>query len=200
MHGSGGFSRIVEVCQMSDFGFRITAFTFKIRDFFKPRKDIVKEVGIREGFRVLDYGCGSGSYISAVAELVGKSGKVYALDVQPLAIEMVKKIVSKKQLTNVETILSDCKTGLSDDSMNRVLLYDVFHDLTDPHGVLEELHHVLKPDGILSFSDHHLEESEIISGMTRTKLFTLLRKGQRTHSFVKATFERRQAGKTTAGK
>jgi ubiquinone/menaquinone biosynthesis C-methylase UbiE len=183
---------------MSDFGFKTMAFTFRIRDFFRPRKDIVKEVGMREGFLVLDYGCGSGSYISAVAELVGKSGKVYALDIQPSAVEMVKKIVAKKQLTNVETILSDCKTGLPEDSIDRVLLYDVFHELTDPDGVLEELHRALKSDGILSFSDHHLEESEIISGMTRTKLFMLLRRGQRTYSFVKATFERSQAGTATA--
>lgn len=77
------------------------------------------------------------------------------------------------------------------------MLYDVFHDLTDPDNVLEELHRVLKPDGILSFSDHHLEESKIISTMTRTKLFTLLRKGQRTYSFVKATGERSQAGTAT---
>jgi ubiquinone/menaquinone biosynthesis C-methylase UbiE len=163
------------------------AFTFKIRDFFRPRKDIVREVGIKEGFRILDYGCGSGSYVTAVSELVGKSGTLYALDAQPIAIKMVKKIVVKKQLTNVETILSDCKTGLPDDSLDRILLYDVFHDLTDPDCVLKELHHVLKSDGILSFSDHHLKEPQIISRMTKTKLFELLRKGQRTYSFVKAT-------------
>jgi ubiquinone/menaquinone biosynthesis C-methylase UbiE len=171
---------------MSNFGFRIMAFTFKIRDFFKPRKDIVKEVGIKEGFHVLDYGCGSGSYITAVAELVGKSGKIYALDVQPLAIEMVKKIVATKQLTNVETILSDRKTGLADDSIDRVLLYDVFHDLTEPDGVLEELHRVLKSDGILSFSDHHLKENEILSSLTKTEYFAPLRKGQKTYSFIKS--------------
>ena len=172
---------------MSDFGFKAMAFTFKIRDFFKPRMNIVKEVGIKEGFRVLDYGCGSGSYITAVAGLVGKSGKVYALDIQPPAIAMVKKIVAKKQLTNVEPILSDRKTGLPDDSVDRVLLYDVFHDLTDPNGVLEELHRVLKSDGILSFSDHHLKENEIVSSLTKTGLFTLLRKGQKTYSFMKTT-------------
>lgn len=170
---------------MSDLGFRAMAFTFKIRDFFRPRRDVVKEVGIKEGFHVLDFGCGSGSYVTAVAELVGKSGKVYALDVQPLAIEMVKKIAAKNKLTNVETILSDRKTGLPDDSIDVVLLYDVFHDLTDPDDVLEELYRVLKPQGILSLSDHHMKENEIISNLTNRSLFKLLRKGKKTHSFVK---------------
>jgi ubiquinone/menaquinone biosynthesis C-methylase UbiE len=165
-------------------GFRVMAFSFKIRDFFRPRKDIVKEVGIKEGFRVLDYGCGSGSYVTAVAELVGKSGKIYALDINPLAIKMVKKIAVKKQLPNVETILSDCKTGLPDDSIDVVLLYDTFHDLSDPNMALEELHRVLKPNGILSFSDHHMKENEIISKVTDNELFRLLRKGEWTYSFM----------------
>jgi ubiquinone/menaquinone biosynthesis C-methylase UbiE len=171
--------------QTSNFGLKVMAFTFKLRDFFRPRRAVVKEVGIEEGFHVLDYGCGSGSYITAVAELVGKSGKIYALDIHPLAIKMVKKIVVKNQLTSVETIISDRETGLPDDSVDVVLLYDTFHDLTDPNGVLEELHRVLKPDGILSFNDHHMKENEITSKVTNRGLFRLLRKGERTYSFVK---------------
>jgi ubiquinone/menaquinone biosynthesis C-methylase UbiE len=170
---------------VSNTGFKAMALTFKIRDFLRPRKDVVKEVGIREGFHVLDYGCGPGSYVKAVAELVGKSGKIYALDINLLAIQTVKKIAEKNRLTNVETILSSCKTGLPDDSIDVVLLYDTFHDLTDPNGVLEELHRVLKPNGVLSFSDHHMEKNDIVSEVTNKGLFRLLKKGVETHSFVK---------------
>jgi ubiquinone/menaquinone biosynthesis C-methylase UbiE len=160
------------------------ALTFKIRDFLRPRRDIVKEVGIKQDFHVPDYGCGPGSYISAVADLVGKSGKIYALDINPQAIKAVKKIAAKKQLTNVETILSDCETGLPDVSIHVALLYDTFHDLVDQNAVLKELHRVLKPNGILSFSDHHMKDSEILSKLTEDKLFKLLRRGERTYSFV----------------
>jgi len=169
---------------MSDLWFRLMASEFKIRDFFRPRKEIVKEVGIDEGFHVLDYGCGPGGYVPAVADLVGKSGKIYALDINPLAIKMVKKIAAKKQLPNVETILSNCKTGLPDDSINVVLLYDAFHDLAEPNAVLKELHRILKTNGILSFSDHHMKENEILSKVTDGGLFKLLRKGKRTYGFV----------------
>ena len=171
---------------ISNSGFKAMALTFKIRDFLRPRKDVVKEVGIREGFQVLDYGCGPGSYVRAVAELVGKSGKIYALDINLLAIQTVKKIAEKNRLTNVETILSSCKTRLPDDSLDVVLLYDTFHDLTDPDEVLEELHRVLKPHGVLSFSDHHMKENDIVSEVTNKGLFKLLKKGVETHSFVKA--------------
>jgi len=171
---------------MSDFGFRVMALMFRVRDFFRPRRSIVHEVGIRDGFHVLDYGCGPGGYIKPVAELVGKSGKIYALDVQPLALASVKKTAAKDQLMNVETILSDCKTGLPDDSLDVALLYDTFHELADANCVLEELHRVLKPNGILSFSDHHMKENEIVSNLTKTGLFRLLKKGLRTYSFAKS--------------
>jgi ubiquinone/menaquinone biosynthesis C-methylase UbiE len=170
---------------MPGLNFRFMAFTFKIRDVLRPRRDIVKEVGMKEGFHVLDYGCGPGSYVPAVAELVGKSGKIYALGINPLAIKMVKRTAVKKQLPNVETILSDCNTGLPDDSLDVELLYDTFHDLVDQNMILGELHRVLKPNGILSFSDHHMKENEILPKMTDDGLFKLLRKGERTYSFVK---------------
>jgi len=172
---------------MSNLGFRLMAFGFKLRDFFKPRKDVVEEVGLKSGFQVLDYGCGPGGYVHAVAEAIGASGKLYALDINPVAIEMVQKIIAKNKLENVETILSDCATGLPDETLDAVLLYDVFHGLSDPNGVLKELCRVLKPDGVLSFSDHHLNESEITSKITGTGLFKLQKKGKVTYTFSKQT-------------
>jgi ubiquinone/menaquinone biosynthesis C-methylase UbiE len=169
----------------SNLGFRLMALGYKFRDLRLPRMNILKEVGIKPGFRVLDYGCGPGGYIIPLAELVGESGKIHALDIHPLAIQKVKDIASKKQLANVETILSDCQTGLPDNSLDVVLLYDIFHHLSDPDEVLKELHRILKPDGILSFSDHHMKENEIVAGVTNSGLFRLSRKGQRTYTFLK---------------
>jgi ubiquinone/menaquinone biosynthesis C-methylase UbiE len=163
------------------------AFFFKIRDFLRPRRDIVKEIGLKEGFRVLDPGCGPSSYIVPVTELIGKSGKIYALDINPAAIELVKKLAAKKQLSNVETILSDCDTGLPNESIDMVLAFDVFHDLKNRDAVLEELHRVSKPEGSLSLSDHYLKEGEIISALTNGGLFKLLHRGKRTYSFVKTS-------------
>jgi ubiquinone/menaquinone biosynthesis C-methylase UbiE len=170
---------------MSNFDFKFMSVGYKFRDFFLPRLNILKEVGIKPGFHVLDYGCGPGSYIVPLAKLVGESGKVYALDIHPLAIQKVQAIASKKQLKNVETILSDCQTGLPDISVDAVLLYDAFHHLSDPNVVLKELHRVLKPDGILSFGDHHMKEKEIVADAINDRLFRLLKKGPKTYTFLK---------------
>ena len=158
---------------------------FKFRDLFLPPKKILKEVDIQPGFHVLDYGCGSGSYSIPASELVGESGKVYALDIHPLAVETVQKRTSKKWITNIETICSDCATGLKEESIDILLLYDVFHIFEEPNEVLAELHRILKPNSILSFSDHHMKEDEILPEVTNTGLFKLLKKGKWTYSFTK---------------
>lgn len=170
---------------MSNSHFRFMSLGYKFRDLFLPRKNILLEVGIKPGFTVLDYGCGPGGYIIAASELVGKSGKIYALDIHPLATQKVQSIASKKQLTNVETICSDCKTGLPDKSLDVALLYDTLHGLSKPNEVLAELHRILKPNGVLSFSDHHLKEDEIVSKITDKSLFRLLSKGKRVYNFAK---------------
>jgi ubiquinone/menaquinone biosynthesis C-methylase UbiE len=171
---------------MRNIAFRLMSFSFQFRDLFLPRKNILAEVGIKPGFSILDYGCGPGSYTIAAAQLVGKSGKIYALDIHSLAVQQVQNTASKKGLTNIETILSDCATGLPDESIDVALLYDILHELSRPVEVLAELHRVLKPNGILSFNDHHLkEENEIISKITGKGLFRLSRKGKRVYNFLK---------------
>ena len=171
--------------QESNFSYQGMVFLFKIRDFFIPRSKIIKEVGIKPGFQVLDYGCGPGGYIIPMSEMVGESGRVFALDINPLAIQTVQNLIAKNHLKNVETIHSDCKTGLPDNSLDVVLLYDVFHALVKPVDILAELHRVLKPTGVLSFSDHHMKKNEILSKVTNQGLFKLLKKGRRTYSFAK---------------
>jgi ubiquinone/menaquinone biosynthesis C-methylase UbiE len=161
------------------------SFLFRIRDWLRPRREILDEVGIRPGFRVLDYGCGPGGYIPVAAEMVGESGRVYALDIHPLAVRRVDEMARKRGLTNVETIQSDCRTGLPAGSIDMVLLYDVLHGLGEPKAVLTELHRVLKDDGQLSFNDHHLPEYDILARVTSGGLFELVDQGVHTYTFSK---------------
>jgi len=169
----------------SNLSFRFMSLGFRLRDLRLPRTEILKEVGIKTGFLVLDFGCGPGSYVPGVSELGGPSGRVYALDIHPLAVESVNRLVSKRGLTNVETILSDCRTGLPEESMDVALLYDIYHDLAQPEAVLKEIHRVLKPDGILSFNDHHMKNEEIMSKIGDGTLFRLAEKGRMTCRFSK---------------
>jgi ubiquinone/menaquinone biosynthesis C-methylase UbiE len=173
------------MCGEGSVGFGLTCLWFKLRDLLSPPESILSEAGIKPGFQVLDYGCGPGSYSVAAAQLVGPSGKVYAADVNPLALQRVQRVALRQGLNNIETIRTDRATGLGDGTIDVVLLYDAYHDLQDPDGVLEELHRVLKPNSVLSFSDHHMEEGEILARTTTAGLFRLTSRGGKTYRFSK---------------
>lgn len=168
-------------------GFKLMSFSFKIRDLFLPRINVLNEVGIKPGSTVLDYGCGSGSYILPLSSLIGVSGKIFALDIHPLAIKSTVDISTKNGLRNVKTIQSNYATGLPDQSVDVVLLYDTYHDLNNPDEVLQEINRILKPEGVLSFSDHHMKDDEIMEKITQNNLFKILRKNKKTYTLSKST-------------
>ena len=169
--------------KQSTLDYRIMVLAFRVRDFFKPRRHVLAEAGIRPGDCVLDFGCGPGSYIVPVAGLVGPAGEIIALDIHRLAIKYVENIAFKHHLKNVRTVRSGLKTGLPDAGVDVVLLYDTYHDLSRPADVLAELARVLKPGGILSFSDHHLPDQDIVAAVTGSGLFKLEHRGKFVFTF-----------------
>ena len=170
---------------VSDSDFWLMALWYMFRDFLAPRIRVLSEVGIQPGFWVLDFGCGPGSYISPLSKLVGPKGRIYAVDFHPLAIRSVRRIIRKHHLENVEIIQSDGATGLPDSSVNAVLLYNTFHDLTEPERILEELARVLKPEGVLSVIDGYISEEAVLAGITGGQRFSLQRKGEKMFIFSK---------------
>lgn len=103
-------------------------------------------------------------------------------------MKKVKETALKLGLSNVETICSDCQTGLQDNEVDIIFLYDIFHMLIDKRSVLSEIHRILKDNGILSFSDHHMKEKDILLAMKEIGLFELGKKNKNTYCFVKREF------------
>ena len=171
--------------KQSNMDFKFMTFFFRIRDFFKPPIGKIKKAGITDGNVVLDYGCGPGSYTISAAKTVTPNGKVYAADINPLAIKAVKKKALKYDLKNIETIITDCNTGLDNNSVDVVFCFDVMHAIEDKESILKEFHRVLKPKGTFSFDDHHSEESEIESLVTSNGLFSLVEKKEKQFNFTK---------------
>lgn len=156
---------------ISNLDFKIMSFFFKIRDFFKDPNKKIEKIGLNEGDYVLEYGCGPGSFTIPIAKKIGASGKVFAADTQPLASEKIKKRANKYDMNNIETIITDCKTNLEEKSIDKVVLIDVLHDLSNYQENLKEFHRILKNDGNLWVDDHHFDEEEIILRVTRNDLF-----------------------------
>ena len=107
---------------------------------------------IRKGDTVVDIGCGPGFFITEMARRVGKSGRVFAVDLQP---EMLEKVRKKAEAQNVLHVVSfHCceadRIGLQlERAADFILAYYVVHELADQASFFREAGKLLKPSGIL---------------------------------------------------
>jgi len=135
-------------------------------------EEVLKGIGVKENQAVLDFGCGSGAYTIPAARLVGKKGRVYALDKDGEALKKLKEEAHKARLDNIETILSsELDTGLSDESVDLGLLYDVIHLIRRRGALFAEMHRVSKPSGVVSIYPMHVEKGEVVRQMRESNLF-----------------------------
>ncbi len=80
---------------------------------------------LREGYRVIDLGCGTGSISIEAALQVGRAGKVYAVDRDATAVMLTRENVKRFNLSNVDVIHSDGRefmSGIPDESMDAIFI------------------------------------------------------------------------------
>jgi len=133
---------------------------------------MLSEVGIGEGQSVLDFGCGSGTYSIPAAELVGRNGRIHALDVSRGALEKLSRKAEKEGLDNIVTLLSSGNVDIpiDNETLNHVLLIDVLQEISDKGPLLEEIYRILKPDGLMTVYPMHIDAEEVIRMASKTKL------------------------------
>lgn len=152
------------------------ALFFRIRDLLKPPRRVLQPIGLKPGMTVVDYGCGPGSYTLAAAAIVGPAGKVYGVDIHPLAVAAVRKKAARRGLTQVEAVQVDgYNTGIPARSVDCVLLMDMIHMVPERAALLAEVQRVLKPKGVAYIQVHHASPDAIRADVTCGGLFTVTR-------------------------
>ncbi len=164
---------------------------------------VLREVGIRQGQIVLDFGCGSGYYTIPAARIVGDKGQVYALDQRRSYLHEVRRRAEREKLKNVQIIETsgELKIPLENESMDVILLYDVLHSYyftaTGRKELLTEVYRIAKPDALISVYPKHMNLEDIKIELERAsfhfvrKLFvTLLHDRALTRDYV-LNFRRR---------
>ena len=158
----------------SDIAFRLMTLIYKFRDLLQNPRQSLEKAGLRKEMCVVDYGCGPGSFTIPAAEMAGQEGKVFAVDIHPLAIRAVKQKASRKGLENVETVLVEgYDTGIKESSIDRVLLIDTIHLIDDPDALFREIHRMLKPDGLLFMEKGHMAMPEQKKTVEESGLFKI---------------------------
>jgi ubiquinone/menaquinone biosynthesis C-methylase UbiE len=120
------------------------------------------KIGIKTGMTVADVGAGSGYFTVRLAKRVGPKGRIFAVDVQPEMVAMVRQRASKAGLQNVYAVLStESDPKLPASSVDLILLVDVYHEFSQPQRMLRRMRTALKPDGRLVILEYRKEDPHI---------------------------------------
>lgn len=169
-------SEAQKIKPMSNISFRMMVWFMVLEDLFKSPAEKLKKAPFKPGVTVIDYACGPGRYTIPAAEMVGPAGKVFAVDIQPLAIEMVKKKAALKSLANIQTVFADSfNTGIDSSSADIVLLIDAITPIRDRAPLFKEIHRLLKPDGLLFMDSSHMSLAKAKSIVEETGLFSAVK-------------------------
>jgi ubiquinone/menaquinone biosynthesis C-methylase UbiE len=127
---------------------------------------VLRKIGIREGQKVLDFGCGSGAYTIPVAIVVGEEGIVYALDKDERALDKLMQRAEGEGLRNIRRMdtSGEVEIRLDDESVDVVLLYDIFwyFPLSDPRltKLLAEVYRVSRRQASISVIPKHIDSEQ----------------------------------------
>lgn len=125
-------------------------------------KMLLKALKLEPGMKVADIGAGSGYYVFRMAPLVGEKGKIFAVDIQKEMLDIIKEKMKEKKISNVEPILSkEADPKLPDESVDLILMVDVYHEFALPYEMTEKMIKALKPGGRLVFVEFKKEDSKV---------------------------------------
>jgi ubiquinone/menaquinone biosynthesis C-methylase UbiE len=119
-------------------------------------------LGIRAGMVLADVGAGTGYMSLRMARRVGPTGKVYANDLQPEMLQKLRAKSQREKLSNVETVQgTESDPKLPPNTMDLVLLVDVYHEFSQPQAMLDKIRESLKPDGRLVLLEYRKEDPRV---------------------------------------
>ena len=132
------------------------------RDLEEDPERAIDVLKIEKGSTVADLGAGSGYMTVKLSKKIGPQGKVYANDIQPAMLDLLNKRLAKAKISNVIAVL-----GTQDDprlpieTLDLVLMVDVYHELSQPQLMLRHIRASLKPGGRLVLLEYRKEDPNV---------------------------------------
>ena len=136
----------------------------------KPR-ELVKAMGITRGMSVADVGTGIGYMLPFLSRGVGPMGRVFAEDIFDDYLATAKMTAESQHLNNIVFIKgTDKDPKLRENSLDRVLVLDVYHHFDYPEAMLAGIHKALKDDGRLVIVEYYKNEKAMPNGRALTHI------------------------------
>ena len=124
---------------------------------------VIDALEIEPGQAIADLGAGSGYYSFRIAPLVGPTGKVFAIDIEPAMLEVIAQRASRERVANVVTVRSTARDpNLAPHSVDLLFMVDVYHELEYPYEVMTKVREALKPGGHVALIEYRAEDPEVL--------------------------------------
>lgn len=132
----------------------------KERQALLPAEKIVRYLEVEKNDVVADLGAGNGYFTIPMAKKTDYP--VYAIDIEPRMLTLLKEVAEKESIENIHYIQSDLENiQLEDRSVDKMMAAFVIHEVTDPAKALREIKRILKPDGKFLLIEWETVETEI---------------------------------------
>ena len=125
----------------------------RTRDSWQRPAEVFEAMAVKPGHRVADIGCGFGYFSFRLAGRVGAEGKVYAVDIDPKAIDRVRQRKEREKLDQVEPVLGESADPRLPKDLDSVLIVDTYHEFRDWDGMMQAVLRALKAGGRLVIID-----------------------------------------------
>lgn len=123
---------------------------------------LVDSLKLAPGMVVADIGAGSGVISLKLAQKVGPTGTVLAVDIQEEMLSVLSKRLKQLNVTNVKPVHGTVKSpNLKPASVDLALMVDVYHEFNYPYEMLREIAKALKPGGRVVFVEYRKEDPNV---------------------------------------
>ena len=131
------------------------------REMEENTSQLLKNLAVKPGMVVADIGAGSGYHSALLSKMVG-NGKVYAVDIEPEMIAYLNERIKQEKLSRIVPVLSTEKNvALPENSVDIILLVDVYHEFSFPYEMALSMRSALKPGGKLVLVEFRTEDSTV---------------------------------------
>jgi FkbM family methyltransferase len=122
---------------------------------------LLKNLAVKPGMVVADIGAGSGYHSALLSRMVG-TGKVFAVDVEPEMIAYLNARIKQEKLSRIVPVLStEQKVSLPENTIDMMLLVDVYHEFSFPYEMALSMRAALKPGGKLVLVEFRAEDPTV---------------------------------------
>jgi len=123
---------------------------------------LLRSLNLKPGLVVADIGAGSGYLAFPMAKRVAPRGKVYAVDIQQEMLDIIKKRMKERRVANIELVLGTITDPkLPPNSIDLILLVDVYHEFDHPYEMTQAMVRSLKPGGKLVLVEYRKEDPAV---------------------------------------